>query len=118
MNGEVKSSLVRLIPLCTEGILDKRIVNQNPMSPDEIHLPLSSTSDVNSCRLHHYSQSDVVQCVEALRTSKNMTGNRTSTINIRSNNKLHVAFIGDSRIRHMYHALFLSVTKNNHNIIM
>ena len=97
------------LPLCTEGILNKRIINYDPLRANRDLMPLTHK---NGCRLHFYSQSDMVTCFEALTAADN--NNKSSYANTQIDNngtniKLHVAFIGDSRIRQIFANFVLQV---------
>lgn len=96
--GDESSSTLR--PLCTEGVLDK---NSFKYDFDAEYSPMKPY--LSSCRLKQYGKSETIQCFDQL-------SNKFRTVREPDDDddygEIHVAFIGDSRIRQFY-LQFLSV---------
>lgn len=100
------TSAGRWLPLCTKDILDKRKYYTEIDNQDRYTMPLNHK---DGCRLHFYNKSDIVTCVEALTNITPTTVWRNSSNDTSQQIKLHVAFVGDSRIRHMFGNFILQV---------
>jgi len=90
-------------------MMDKAITNVDSKKNRHSNFPLNHKED---CRFHLYSPADLVNCIEIL--SSNTTNNSTNTLTNGGKIKMHVAFIGDSRIRHMYGNFILQVFEKNY----
>lgn len=129
-------SLRSSLPLCTEGILNRKTIVVTPWGALNENIPLKE----HDCRLHLYNKKDMVTCVEALKsiamdsnTLRNQPTVRdrfklTSGISFISRNTsnpsikfqiysdgtdqetlFRMNFIGDSRIHQIYMNFMLQV---------
>lgn len=88
--------------VCREGILSKDIVKVFPWKKtDQYMIPLIQKN--NECQLHFYNKPDMVMCLDALTSMTDTTKKTNGT------KKIHVAFIGDSRIHQIFINLILPV---------
>lgn len=117
--------------LCTEGVLSKDTLDVFPWkrTDQDVMRLMPLIQKDNACQLHFYNKQDMVTCIEALTslTNNNSTRSDNSENAVRfisanfitkrkrsktdGNIKLHVAFLGDSRIHQMYMNLILPVNK-------
>lgn len=77
-----------IMPLCTEGILDKRSFNYG-------RLGFWAMVPKDRCLLHLYTRSETFRCLDDI--FPDLTNG-----SIRQGKRIHLAFVGDSRIRQIF----------------
>jgi len=88
-----------ILPLCTQGILDKRSYKY---SFDSVSVAMEPVQDP-PCKLKYYNMYETVKCFDnllnyGLKESKQKTD--------RSTGYILLAFVGDSRVRQLYYESF------------
>ena len=94
--------------------MDKQRTDSKSKKNEYSYFPLNLID--GGCRLHWYKRSDLQTCIEALgsivthkgeayktgHSADDVTKESHSNITSKNETKIRVAFVGDSRIRHMY----------------
>ncbi|XP_046457567.1 N-acetylneuraminate 9-O-acetyltransferase-like [Daphnia pulex] len=91
-------------PLCTGNLLDKR-EHHYAKKADGSYDNSRLITKTGSCHLTRYTQAEAVGCLDALYDHLTEKSSNKPNLNLLNNSRkrLHIAFVGDSRIRQQFH---------------
>lgn len=99
-------------PLCTGNLLDQR-EHHYAKKADGSYDNSRLKTKTGSCHLTRYTQAEAVGCLDALYDHLTENSPIKPYLNLLSNSRkrVHIAFVGDSRIRQQFHN-FLKVVRS------